>query len=285
MKISELKNNFQKALSELYPSEEIQSFFNILSEKYLKLSRVQIALNPDREISEEGIDKFKTALIRLKNNEPIQYILGDTEFFGLPFKVNQHTLIPRPETEELVEFILSDKKLIIQKSSLITVLDIGTGSGCIAVSLAKNLTQANVSALDISEETLKIAEENASLNKVEVDFFQVDILKAKSLPQLYDVVVSNPPYVRELEKKLMQQNVLKYEPNAALYVSDEDPLLFYRVISRLASTHLKPEGKLFFEINEYLAEEMVALLKSEGFQNIELKNDIFGKARMLKCSL
>lgn len=285
MKISELKNNFQKALSELYPSEEIQSFFNILSEKYLKLSRVQIALNPDREISEEGIDKFKTALIRLKNNEPIQYILGDTEFFGLPFKVNQHTLIPRPETEELVEFILSDKELITRNSSLITVLDIGTGSGCIAVSLAKNLTQVNVSALDISEETLKIAEENASLNKVEVDFFQVDILKAKSLPQLYDVVVSNPPYVRELEKKLMQQNVLKYEPNAALYVSDEDPLLFYRVISRLASTHLKPEGKLFFEINEYLAEEMVALLKSEGFQNIELKNDIFGKARMLKCSL
>lgn len=284
MKISELKNHFKTALSELYPSEEIQSFFNILSEKYLKLSRVEIALNPGREISEIDFEKFQIALIRLKKNEPIQYIIQETEFYGIPFKVNQHTLIPRPETEELVDFILSDQRPIASKKKSITILDIGTGSGCIAISLAKNLPSSKVSALDISEEALNIAKENAAINKVEVNFFQTDILKVKTLPQLYDVIVSNPPYVRELEKKLMQQNVLKYEPEAALYVNDEDPLLFYRVISRLAKTHLRPGGKLFFEINEYLAEETVLLLKTEGFQNIELKKDIFGKARMLKCS-
>ena len=164
-------------------------------------------------------------------------------------------------------------------------LDIGTGSGCIAISLAKNLPNTKISALDISEEALKIAEANAKLNKVEVDFFQTDILAAETLPKQYDVIVSNPPYVRELEKKQMQQNVLKYEPHSALYVKDEDPLLFYRAISRLAKNHLNPNGKLFFEINEYLAYEMTELLKAEGFKNIEIKKDIYGKDRMLKCKI
>ncbi len=285
MKISELKSNFKTTLSELYPSEEIQSFFNILSEKYLNLSRIQITLNPEKEISKENFEKFKQALLRLKNHEPIQYIIGETEFFGLPFKVNKHTLIPRPETEELVEWILSKQKLITHNSRLITILDIGTGTGCIAISLAKNLPNSKISALDISEEALKIAQQNAELNKVEVKFFQEDILKTKTLPEKYDVIVSNPPYVRELEKKQMHQNVLKYEPGSALFVNDEDPLLFYRAISQLAKTNLKASGNLFFEINEYLAVELTQLLKSEGFQNIEVKKDIFGKDRMLKCSL
>lgn len=285
MKILEVKNHFQLQLSGLFPSEEIQSFFNILTEKYLDLSRIEIALNPEQEISEEDLEKFQTSLIRLKKNEPIQYIIGEEEFYGLVFKVNKYTLIPRPETEELVDFILSDQKLKTANASPINILDIGTGSGCIAISLAKNLPLANVSALDISKETLDIAKENASLNNVEVDFFQADIIELKTLPQLYDVIVSNPPYVRELEKKLMHDNVLIYEPKAALYVSDEDPLLFYKAISRLALTNLKSGGKLFFEINEYLSDEMISLLISEGFQNLELKKDIFGKFRMLKCSL
>ncbi len=284
MKISELKNHFRIALSELYPLEEVQSFFNILSEKYLKLSRTEIALNPQLEILKEDFEKFESTIVRLKNSEPIQYIIGDTEFCGLPFKVNQYTLIPRPETEELVDFIISDQMLITHNSPLITILDVGTGSGCIAISLAKNISKANISALDISEEALKMAKENALINKVKVNFFQADILKIKTLPQRYDVIVSNPPYVRELEKSLMQQNVLKYEPESALFVSDEDPLLFYRVISLLAKDYLKPSGKLFFEINEYLADDMFSLLKTEGFQNIELKKDIFGKSRMLKCT-
>jgi release factor glutamine methyltransferase len=282
LNLAELKKNFTTTLSGIYPSEEIQSFFNILSEKYLNLSRIEIALNPEKEISKENTEKFQAALLRLKNYEPIQYIIGETEFYGFPFKVNKHTLIPRPETEELVEWILSNSEFRIQNSEF---LDIGTGSGCIAISLAKNLPNAQISALDISEEALKVAQQNSELNKVKVDFIQTDILKTKTLQKKYDVIVSNPPYVRELEKKQMQQNVLKYEPDSALYVKDKDPLLFYRVISQLAKNHLKANGKLFFEINEYLADELTELLKSEGFQNIEIKKDIFGKDRMLKCNI
>jgi len=278
MKLSELKNHFKNSLSELYPSEEIQSFFNILSEAYLSLSRIEIALNPENEISDEAAEKFQKAILRLQNHEPIQYIIGETEFYGLPFKVNNSTLIPRPETEELVEWILSEKILN-------TILDIGTGSGCIAISLAKNLPNAQVSALDISEEALRVARKNSEINEVEIDFFQTDILNAKTLPKQYDIIVSNPPYVRDLEKKQMQQNVLKYEPDSALYVSNEDPLLFYRLISHLAKNHLKANGKLFFEINEYLSEELTALLKSEDFKDVEVKKDIFGKKRMIKCSI
>jgi len=280
--LKEIKASFKNSLSDLYPSEEIQSLFNILSEEYLKLSRVEIALNPEKEIQEEDAEKFEKTLRRLENQEPIQYIIGATEFYSLSFKVNKYTLIPRPETEELVEWILDNSEFRIQNSEL---LDIGTGSGCIAISLAKNLPNSKVSAIDISEEALKIAHQNAELNKVEIEFFQTDILKAKTLPKQYDVIISNPPYVRELEKKRMHQNVLKYEPDSALYVSNEDPLLFYKIISRLAKTHLEPKGKLFFEINEYLAIELIELLKSEGFQNIEVKKDIFGKDRMLKCKL
>lgn len=285
MTLKELKTDFQNTLIGLYPLEEIQSFFSILSEEYLRLSRIEIALNPERTISEEASEKFHRALLRLKNHEPIQYILGETEFYGLPFKVNSNTLIPRPETEELVEFIISEQKLTAQNPQLTTILDIGTGSGCIAISLAKNLFNSKISALDISNEALKIAQENANLNYAEVEFFQADILKTKTLPKQYDIIVSNPPYVRELEKKQMQQNVLKYEPESALYVSNEDPLLFYRTISHLAKNHLRPNGKLFFEINEYLSEELNALLNSEGFRNIVIKKDIFGKDRMIKCSL
>lgn len=283
MNTQELKSNFKKSLSGIYPSEEIQSFFNILSTKYLQLSRIEIALNPEREVSEETIRNFESALLRLKNHEPIQYILGETEFYGLPFKVNEHTLIPRPETEELVEWILKETSPLKGGGGMF--LDIGTGSGCIAISLAKNFINADVSALDISEEALKISRANAVMNKVEVNFFQADILKTKTLPKQYDFIVSNPPYVRELEKKRMQRNVLNFEPATALYVKDEDPLLFYRTISRLAKNHLKNGGKLFFEINEYLSEELIKLLKIEGFKNIEVKKDIFRKDRMLKCSL
>ena len=280
--LKELRTSFKIALSGLYPSEEIQSFFNILSEKYLNLSRIEIALNPERVISEEVSEKYQKALLRLKNYEPVQYIIGETEFYGLPFKVNKHTLIPRPETEELVEWIIDTSEFRIQDSGL---LDIGTGSGCIAISLAKNLPDSKISALDISDGALKIARKNAEMNKVEVDFFQTDILNTKTLPKKYDVIVSNPPYVRELEKKQMRQNVLNYEPDSALYVKNDDPLLFYRVISQLAKKHLQPNGKLFFEINEYLADELTELLKSEDFKNIEVKKDIFGKNRMIKCNL
>lgn len=281
MKLYELKSYFKNSLSGLYPSEEIQSFFNITSEKFLKLSRIEVALNLEIDVSEEISEAFFQIITRLKNHEPIQYILGETEFFDLPFKVNKHTLIPRPETEELVHWIISEFKT--QHSGL-RILDIGTGSGCIAISLAKNLPKSKLSAMDISSEALQIASQNAHLNAVEINFFESDILNAGSLPQQYNIIVSNPPYVRQSEKLLMQQNVLKYEPETALFVNDDDSLLFYRAILQLAKTHLKPDGKVFFEINEYLSEELKALAKKEGFKNIEIKKDIFGKYRMLKCN-
>lgn len=283
MKISELKKYFHEQLSGLYPSEEIQSFFYIFSEEYLNLSRVDIALNSETEVSANDYDKFQIALFKLNNHEPIQYIIGETEFYGLPFKVNKYTLIPRPETEELIDYIISNHKTSTQHSEPTSILDIGTGSGCIAVSLAKNLSNAKVSALDISEKAIQVATDNAEINNVKVDFFQTDILKVTALPEHYDIIVSNPPYVRELEKEMMQENVLRHEPDSALYVTNSDPLLFYRSISRLAKIRLKPGGKLFFEINEYLADEMIQLLKDEGFKKIEVKKDIFGKDRMMKC--
>ncbi|HLW33408.1 MAG TPA: peptide chain release factor N(5)-glutamine methyltransferase [Aequorivita sp.] len=287
MKIQTLKNNFKNTLLGLYPLEEIESFFNILSEKYLKLSRIKIALNPNREISEEEEAEFQAALIRLKKNEPLQYIIGETEFNGLPFKVNEHTLIPRPETEELVEWILADLSEIKPRNDFsiteLKVLDIGTGSGCIAISLSKNLPEAKVSAIDISEEALKLASLNAEMNEVAVNFIQKDVLSEKTLPDKYSIIVSNPPYVRELEKDQMMPNVLNYEPEIALFVKDDDALLFYRTIAQLAKFHLKPSGKLYFEINEFLGEELSVFLTDEGFKNIQLKRDIYGKNRMLKC--
>ena len=282
MKIKDLKLNFTTNLSDQYPETETQSFFSILAEEYLGYSRFQVSMNKEIAVSEENQEKFLQAEIRLKAFEPIQYITGKTEFFSLPFFVNKHTLIPRPETEELVELIINNSEFRIQNSEL---LDIGTGSGCIAISLAKNLPECNISALDFSEEALKMARRNAALNEVDVDFFLKDILTAKNLPKQYDIIVSNPPYVREAEKAMMHQNVLRYEPDSALFVSDSDPLLFYRVISKLALMHLKQNGWLYFEINEYLSKAMHDILSNFGFVDIEIKKDIFGKPRMLKCRL
>jgi release factor glutamine methyltransferase len=280
MKLKELKNKFITELSEVYPSEEITSFFSILSEKYLGLTRLEVVVQPELNVSVAISETFLKAISRLKVFEPIQYITGETQFYGLPFKVNENTLIPRPETEELVEWILEVQKKAKSKS----FLDIGTGSGCIAVSLAKFTQECEVSALDFSSEALKKAKENAILNVVSVDFFQQDILKTKHLPKQYNVIISNPPYVRELEKKAMQTNVLNYEPASALFVSDKDPLLFYRKIAQLAKTYLATNGLLYFEINEYLSKDLVTMLETIGFFDVVVKKDIFGKDRMIKCS-
>lgn len=291
MTIKEIKYCFKKQLEDFYPSEELESFFHLLSEKYLCLSRLEIALNPDREISKKETILFETALLNLKQKEPIQYIIGDTEFYSLPFKVTNAVLIPRSETEELVDWIINERrenreerrenrKEKIEKQ---TILDIGTGSGCIAISLAKNLTNVKLTAIDISSEALKIAKHNAHINHVEVDFLEVDILNLKRSFSKFDIIVSNPPYVREAEKEEMQSNVLDYEPKIALFVSNHDPLLFYRKIAEFAKNHLRNNGFLFFEINEYLPIETKKMLLNLGFSDIELKKDIFGKYRMIKC--
>jgi release factor glutamine methyltransferase len=280
LKLHQLKINFTSQLKGVHAQEEIDSFFYILCDFFLKYSRFQTSLNLETTISEVDIAVFEMTIQRLRTQEPIQYILGETEFYGLPFKVNKHTLIPRPETEELVAWLVSEFSI---QYSPIRILDIGTGSGCIAIALAKNLQKATVSAIDISEEALKVAMYNAQINQVRLDFQKEDILQTTTLLEAYDVIVSNPPYVRALEKTAMNANVLDFEPDTALFVSDEDPLVFYRKIAQLALRSLRPNGWLYFEINEYLAREIQDLLKQMGFENIELKKDFREVPRMIKC--
>jgi len=282
--LKELKTHFTSELTSLYASEEVQSFFNLLSEYFLKYTRLDTVMKAAEIISEENQQLFQDAILRLKLFEPIQYIIGETEFYGLPFKVTPATLIPRPETEELVQWIVDEYKTNSQNASA-RFLDMGTGSGCIAIALAKNLAYVQVSALDFSEQATQVAQWNAKANQAPVTFFEFDLLKDAVLPETYDLIVSNPPYVRELEKKMMQPNVLSFEPESALFVSDADPLLFYRKIAELAKRHLTQNGRLFFEINEYLSKELVELLESVGFWKITVRKDIFGKERMLSCRL
>ena len=280
MKLSQLKINFTTVLQGVYDKEEVHCFFYILCDFFLQYSRFEVSMALDTIVSAKNITVFEKALLRLKKQEPIQYILGTTEFYGLTFKVNKHTLIPRPETEELVDWVLSN---LHDQDSMLDILDIGTGSGCIAISLAKNIPTARVSGIDISEKTLEVAQENAVKNQVLVSFCKKDILRTTSLEKKYDVIVSNPPYVRQLEKKAMNANVLDYEPGVALFVPNEDPLLFYRKIAQLAMVSLQTRGWLYFEINEYLSKEMDVLLKDIGFANIEIKKDFREVPRMIKC--
>ena len=280
MKLSQLKINFTTVLQGVYDKEEVHCFFYILCDFFLQYSRFEVSMALDTIVSAKNTTAFEKALLRLKKQEPIQYILGCTAFYGLTFKVNEHTLIPRPETEELVDWVLSN---LHDQDSVLDILDIGTGSGCIAISLAKNIPTARVSGLDISEKTLEVAQENAVKNQVLVSFCKKDILETTALKNKYDVMVSNPPYVRQLEKKAMNANVLDYEPGVALFVPNEDPLLFYRKIAQLAMVSLQTRGWLYFEINEYLSKEMDVLLKDIGFANIEIKKDFREVPRMIKC--
>jgi len=280
--LNEIHKHYKASLKGSYPKEEISNFFYLLCQHKLQLDRVSIALTPLLEISEEDQHYFKKVLIRLKKNEPIQYIIGETHFFGLQFKVTPATLIPRPETEELVKWIIDNQE---QKLKSLKILDIGTGSGCIAISLAKNMINTKVSAIDISTKTLSIAKENAVLNNVKIKFHQIDILKEKKYAEKYDIIVSNPPYVRESEKKEMLANVLDYEPKEALFVTNKQPLIFYKKIGEFAKEHLKPTGNLYFEINQHLSHETLKLMTEIGFHNIEIKKDFLKNDRMLKCNL
>ncbi len=290
MILKDILNIYHKELDDLFGNEEVNSFFNILIEHYLDLKRIHLVLEPEYAITKEEEQPLFEALAHLKSQKPIQYILGETEFYGLPFKVNQHTLIPRPETEELVDWIINSHSERSEESQLeesqLKILDIGTGTGCIAISLAKHLKKTKVSALDVSEDALKIAKQNAKLNEVDVEFIKDNILNSRhaegvSTSHYYDVIVSNPPYVRNLEKAEIQPNVLENEPHLALFVEDENPLQFYKAICEFAQLNLKDNGTLFFEINEYLGKEMIQLMKEFKFKDIELKKDMFGKDRMI----
>jgi release factor glutamine methyltransferase len=274
---------FQEVASQLkenFPSQEIQSLQKLIFEKKLGLALHKIYLNPSLPIKSEDAEKIIEIVSLLKLQKPIQYILGEADFFGLIFKVTPDVLIPRQETEELVDWIIKSTNII--KPS---ILDIGTGSGCIAVSLALNIKGAQVTAIDISADALEIAKENAQQNNLAIDIFNTDILDPLSVVpnNPFDIIVSNPPYVRDSEKPLMNSNVLDYEPHTALFVSNTDPLLFYRTIAKRAKEFLKPQGVVYCEINETFGNETLLLFKQFGFFDIELRKDLNGKDRMIKA--
>ena len=281
MLLQKFKTTFAEKLLPLYGKEETLQLFYLLCEAFFGFSRVDISLNFNYLLDQKQLKKFEDALERLLKHEPIQYVIGTTFFYGNTFSVTSHTLIPRPETEELVDWVVRDTT-----GKSVQILDIGTGSGCIAISIAKNLPLTTVSAIDFSAKALKIARQNALSNNASINFIKKDILVQNKLDDVYDIVISNPPYVRELEKKEMSANVLDFEPDSALFVSDNDPLIFYRKIAQLiVNTYTNSHNKctLYYEINEYLAEETTEMLQQLDFHSIELKKDFRGKPRMLKA--
>lgn len=286
MTLKALKEQFITLLSPLYGEEETAQFFYRLLAHFHQMKRVDFVFQSDFEPDSIMLQKWVSALEELQNQRPIQYIIGETDFYGLSFFVDANVLIPRPETEELVEWVIQSLQPKVTATDGIRILDIGTGSGCIPISLQSNLPQAEVFAIDVSAAALAVAQRNAAHNAVTVQFIQADILTTTSLLEftpVLDVIVSNPPYVLVKEKEEMSANVLDYEPHLALFVSDTDPLLFYRKIALLATKALKPGGCLFFEINRAYGQETIRLLQDVGFQNVELRMDLFGNDRMVKA--
>ena len=255
-----------------FPRREVISFAYLSIEKILGYSKSDCIINSDKQLSNESVNLFKKIISDLRKNIPIQYVLGEANFYGLKFKVNRSTLIPRVETEELVEYILNYK--------FNSVLDIGTGSGCIAISIAKN-TDSRVTAIDISNEAIEIAKRNGIHNSVDVNFIVDDVFNFCH-DKKYDLIVSNPPYVLESEKKYIHRNVIDYEPHDALFVNDSNPLIFYIKIIEIAKNNLNKDGLLFFEINEKFSNQIIELLTDLNFVEIELKKDINGRDRIIK---
>lgn len=278
--LSQVREDFYKKLARIYDPGEIHTLFLIAVEEVLGLGRTEYILRQHMGIAPELHSQLKEILEKLIQEVPIQQILGKASFYGLTFGVTPDTLIPRPETEELVDIMIRRHS----KQGLLKILDIGTGSGCIAISLAKHLSNAEIFAVDVSPEALKAASKNAQKIGVDIRFRQVDITKWRDFfaeTDRFDVIVSNPPYIRESEKRQMSKNVLNFEPYGALFVEDRDPLLFYDHISDFAKQNLTDNGTLYFEINQYLGAETVALIEKKGFQKVELFKDINGADRMV----
>jgi len=283
--IKDVFENYKRMLKDTYDTNEIEAITLLVINEICNLSKAKIKAFPETEIPVERSEKLNHILEELKTGKPVQYILGKTEFYGLPFYVNPSVLIPRPETEELVEWVL--ESVGTRQSAVGSILDIGTGSGCIAVSLKKNLPGFKVSAIDISEQALQIAASNAVLNNVDIEFINDDILNPKShishLTSHISIIISNPPYVTLHDKTQMHANVTDFEPHTALFVPENDPLLFYKAIADFATTNLTENGLLFFEINESYGEETVDFLNNKGFKNIELRKDMSGRDRMVRA--
>jgi release factor glutamine methyltransferase len=281
MKIKDFKTIFINELLSIYDKQECESIFYIVLENKQLLKRIDLALQPDLTFTETELTDWNLILNQLKTEKPIQYIIGSTFFYDLEFFVDQNVLIPRQETEELVDLIIKENKN--HDSDTLKILDIGTGSGCIAISIAKYIPKGSVTALDVSEKALAVAKKNAQHNQVNVNFELKNILQTNDLNQLYDIIVSNPPYIRNLEKKEIKKNVLDNEPHLALFVENHDPLIFYRKIAELAQKNLSENGKLYFEINQYLGLETVDLLEKMNFKEIKLIQDIYNNHRMVSC--
>jgi release factor glutamine methyltransferase len=271
----------KKQLADQYESVELGPILSILIEHVTGWDQVQQVIHKDNTISAAQELAFETAATALLAGRPIQYITGKTWFMGEPYNVNEQVLIPRPETEELVDWVIEYAAI---KGKALRILDIGTGSGCIAIALKKALPEAIVSAIDISTGAIKIAAANAAALKADIEWIALDILNTAFLPDQYDVIVSNPPYIPMQEMKNMELQVTDHEPNIALFVPDEDPLMFYRTIARLAKLHLSTNGQLFFEIHYDQGDAMITLLDEMHF-HAELRTDMFGKDRMVRASL
>lgn len=306
--VRDCRRYYAGELEKLYGSDEANALIMILLEHYFNIDKIKIALEPDLRLSESELLTLHFAVKELLKNKPVQYIIGETEFCGIRFFVNENVLIPRPETEELVNQLIScsvnqlavnphpsfrpdteRREMGAEKSPAnISILDIGTGSGCIAISLAKLLKDSDVTAVDISEKALEVARKNAETNEVNVHFVHDDILNPHvktygRASQQFDIIVSNPPYVCESEKSDMRANVLDYEPSTALFVSDNDPLVFYRKILGFAQKALKPNGAVWFEINEKFGKEMKNLCLEKGFKNVEIIRDFRGRERVVRA--
>jgi len=277
--LAEFKDFAKNSLKNIYPTWEIENIIYLIFEKQLNIKKIDALLNNKSTIPQEKIDELLSIVDELKKRKPIQYILGETEFYDLTIKTDEQTLIPRQETEELVDWIIRNEQGGTKK-----IVDIGTGTGCIAIALAKFLPQSNVEGIDFNEAIIRKAAENARLNHVNVRFFVLNILEEELSKQDYDIIVSNPPYVRISEKKMMHGNVLEYEPEEALFVQDDDPLIFYQRIAKIAGNHLNPKGVIYFEINEYFDHEVIQLLKKNDFVDVTLKRDINNKPRMIKAT-
>ena len=281
MLLNDIKQALKKQLAGQFESVELGPILSILIEHVTGWDQVQQVIHKDNAISEEQVLAFETAATALLAGRPIQYITGKTWFMGEPYIVNDQVLIPRPETEELVDWVIEYAAI---KGKALRILDIGTGSGCIAIAIKKALPEAIVSAIDISTGAIKIAATNAAALKADIEFTCLDILNTAFLPGQYDVIVSNPPYIPMQEMKNMELQVTDHEPNIALFVPDEDPLVFYKAIARLAKLHLSTNGQLFFEIHYDQGDAMIALLDEMHF-HAELRTDLFGKDRMVRASL
>ncbi|WCM43082.1 peptide chain release factor N(5)-glutamine methyltransferase [Flavobacterium sp. CBA20B-1] len=279
MTVNDYKKRFLNQLPAFYDETERLNLFYMTMEFVLNYNKADVVLNGNESVLIENQQKIDEVFNRLQDNEPIQYITQQANFFGFDFKVSPATLIPRPETEELVDWVLTEMKKQPQKNW--RVLDIGTGTGCIPITIKKEFPLAEVFAIDISVEALKIAQQNAINLKANVTFIQQDILQTEQL-DAYDIIISNPPYIRNLEKAEINENVLQHEPHLALFVDDNDPLVFYRKISQLAYKSLTENGMLFFEINQYLGNEMLEMV-SAYFKTIELKKDFIQNDRMMKA--